>query len=105
KSHTAANMILSLIQSGKRVGITALSHKVIVGLMQKVVKFAGEQSVSVQCLRKVTTVSKVPAQQIEEVTSYDKIFAALKSNAVNIVGGTPWLWAREEMAGAVDVLF
>jgi len=31
--------------------------------------------------------------------------AALQSGEVNVLGGTAWLWARPEFAGAVDVLF
>ena len=43
KSHTAANMILELLKMGKKVGITALSHKVIHGLMDKVQRTADSQ--------------------------------------------------------------
>ena len=35
KSHTAACMIISLVKAGKKIGICALSHKVISGLLEK----------------------------------------------------------------------
>ena len=40
KSYTAAKMILSLVKAGKKVGVTALSHKVITALLEKVVAAA-----------------------------------------------------------------
>jgi predicted RecB family nuclease len=105
KSHTAADIILAIIQSGKKVGITALSHKVITGLMQKVVKAANESGIPVQCLRKVTTVSQVQDPQIIEETKNEKVVSNLNNGNIRIFGGTPWLWAREDMANSVDVLF
>src|SRR5690606_17108686 len=54
KSHTAANMILSLIKTGKKIGITALSHKVVDGLMEKVAKVAEGEGIFLQCVKKVS---------------------------------------------------
>jgi len=34
-----------------------------------------------------------------------EILDALRSNAVQVVAGTPWLWARQDMADSIDVLF
>lgn len=104
KSHTAASMILKLIDEGKKIGITAMGHKVIVGLMQKVVEQAKEQGMNIQCLRKVSAISEVQDEGISETTSYDPIFAALKDDNINIIGGTAWLWSREEMFESVDYL-
>ncbi len=42
KSHTAARMILTLVKAGKKVGVTALSHKVITALLEKVVSCSGK---------------------------------------------------------------
>src|SRR5262249_47494908 len=33
-----------------------------------------------------------------------RILRALKKGTANVVGGTSWLWAREDMLEAVDVL-
>src|SRR5690606_20395948 len=104
KSHTAASMILKLIGQGKKIGITAMGHKVIVGLMQKVVGQANEQGMNIQCLRKVSAISEVQDEGIAETTSYEPIFAAIKDDKINIIGGTAWLWCREEMFESVDFL-
>jgi predicted RecB family nuclease len=105
KSHTAAEMILALIQTGKKVGITALSHKVITELIHKVIKAGLAKGVSIQCMRKVSTLSDDPHPQIIEETNNDKVSTAIQGRSIQILGGTPWLWAREGMADSVDVLF
>lgn len=103
KSHTAAEMILALIQSGKKVGITALSHKVISGLMQKVVKAGKDKGKSVRCLQKVSTPSIPPNPDIVEVKDNQKVVSEIKN--FDVIGGTAWLWTRPDMAESVDVLF
>jgi predicted RecB family nuclease len=105
KSHTAAEMILALIQSGKKVGITSLSHKVLTELMHKVIKAGLAKGVSIQCMRKVSSLSETSLPQIIEETNNDKVATAIHGYSIQILGGTPWLWAREGMAKSVDVLF
>jgi uncharacterized protein len=50
KSYTGARMICALVRVGKRVGITANSHKVIRNLLDGVVEAATEMGVDVQCI-------------------------------------------------------
>lgn len=105
KSHTAAEMILSLIQSGKKVGITALSHKVITELMHKVIKAGVGKGIRIQCMRKVSSISENLHPQIIEEEDNNKVETAIHAGSIQILGGTPWLWAREGMFNSVDVLF
>jgi uncharacterized protein len=35
----------------------------------------------------------------------DKVLKALQDNQAHVAAGTAWLWAREDFAEAVDVLF
>lgn len=105
KSHTAAQMIISLVRSGKKVGITALSHKVIRGLLEKVIKASDEQNLSLRCIQKVTELSGHNNARIIETDKNDAVLKALESNEVQVAAGTAWLWAREDFAEAVDVLF
>jgi len=105
KSHTAANMILALIKANKKIGITALSHKVIRELLEKVVKAATGLGERVTCVQKVTTVSGANDPSIMEVTKNEHVLSALNSGKAQIAAGTSWLWADESFAEAVDVLF
>jgi predicted RecB family nuclease len=105
KTWTGARMICDLVRAGKRVGICAVSHKVIQNLMQEVLKAAACERVAVACMRKVKNRSAGPDPGIIETTDNAAVLAALRSGESNVAGGTAWLWAREEYFQAVDVLF
>jgi len=105
KTFTGARMIADLVRAGRRVGICAVSHKVIVNLMKEVVRAAGEVGVRVTCLRKVAEKSEAPEPGIVETTDNAAVLDALRIRHANVAGGTAWLWAREEFFEAVDVLF
>ena len=53
----------------------------------------------------MTERSAEPPGGIEETTDTRKPLADLESGEANVVGGTAWLWSREDYAGTVDVLF
>lgn len=105
KTYTAAAMILRALAAGKRVGVTANSHKVIVNLLEDVEKTAArEGQAPVKCLHKVTERSEHLPDWLAETTNNDEALAAF-DNGFAILAGTAWLWAREDAAGLVDLLF
>lgn len=53
KSYTASNMIIGLIRANKKIGVTALSHKVITGLLEKVQMEADKAGLKINMLQKV----------------------------------------------------
>lgn len=104
KTFTGAQMICELVRRGASVGVTAVSHKVILNLLNTVMKVAGESGLQVNCIQKVTTKSDQPST-IEEVTDNNEAIARLRDGRAHVLGGTPWLWPRPEVLGVVDVLF
>src|SRR5262249_52404145 len=78
KTYTAAQMICALVRANKRVGVTAVSHRVIRTLLEEVVKAAAKETLRVECLHKVNEKALVPADHIREVTSYDAAIDALR---------------------------
>ena len=98
-------MIVELVKRGKRVGVSAVSHKVIDNLLQSALKAAADERVELACIHKVTELSAKPPEGIEETNSNDAPLAALEAGEANVVGGTAWLWSREQYAGSLDVLF
>jgi uncharacterized protein len=107
KTFTGARMICELLRQGKRVGITATSHKVIGNLLKEVVKAAGEEKLTnLKCVQKVKKEDK-PEQDppyIQTTVDNEETLAAFMGGA-NVLAGTQWLWAREDYFEAVDVLF
>lgn len=104
KTFTAARMIVALVAAGKRVGITALSHKVIRNLLDDVVRAAAANGTRLQCIQKIDEPSVVPDPHIAETEDNDDVRLALASGTAQVGAGTSWLWARDGMQNAVDVL-
>ena len=106
KTYTGARMILSLVRAGKRVGISANSHKVIGNFITAVLKAAGEEGIEVQVAQKITQDGQgVDLEGVLVTKDGDLLIGRLAEGSLDVVGGTPWLWAAEKSQGAVDVLF
>ena len=104
KTFTGARMICALVQEGKRVGVSALSHKVIRNLLEEVVEAAHEEGIAgIRCLQRSN--DEEPNAEIAVARENDEALAALHSGRANVVGGTSWLWTPEAACEAVDVLF
>ena len=104
KTFTGARMICDLVQRGARVGVTAVSHKVIRNLLDAVMKEAGARSSQIRCAHKVSEESETPPP-VREITGNEEALASLAAGDVSVLGGTAWLWARSDAEDAVDVLF
>ena len=105
KTYAGARMILDLLARGRRVGVTANSHKVISNLLGAVCQAAREQGVDiVRGIQKANAGDGCFNPHIEPASTNDEVAYALASGRANLAGGTAWLWARPEMAGAVDLL-
>lgn len=106
KTFTGARMICEAVRSGLKVGITAVSHKVIRNLLEAAVTAAREMDLEVVCVQKVADAGPGNAfPEIVETSENEDVFAMLTSGEAHIGAGTAWLWSREEAAHSVDVLF
>jgi predicted RecB family nuclease len=102
KTHTGARMICDCLRNGQKVGITAVSHKVIRKLLEETLAAA---DFPVACIEKVREKSKIPNPSIVETKGNEDVLEALESGKARLAAGTAWLWAREEFEGSIDVLF
>ena len=108
KTYTGARMIVECVRKGMKVGITAVSHKVVRNLLDAALTAAAEEKVTLSCVQKVGEKAKgqgPPVAGIEEVTDNADVLDALTDGRAQVGAGTAWLWSREEYAGALDVLF
>lgn len=103
KTHTGAQMIVELLRRGQRVGVTAVSHKVIRNLLDKVLAAARDAGVHVEAVHKVSAKSDGVVAEIEETTDNEEALAALRAG--KLLGGTGWLWARDDAVASADYLF
>ena len=103
KSTVGAAMIVDLVAEGNRIGVTANSHKVIGELLTKVTKNAADRGIGVAIGQR--TNGQPASTGFTHLKTNPPARAALADGSVDVVGGTTWLWAREDMADSVDVLF
>jgi predicted RecB family nuclease len=105
KTYTGARMITALVRAGRKVGVTALGHKVIRNLLNEVVQAAEAERTPLRCVQKVDERSAAPHPAILEVQDNASPLAALQTDGADVAAGTAWLWSRPEYVEAVDVLF
>lgn len=106
KTYCGAHMICELVAQGKKVGVTATSHRVIRHLLEEVAKEAAQRGSVVRLAHKCAEDERDSGDTcVDLFADNDDALNALLRGTVDVLGGTAWLWAREEFAGAVDVLF
>lgn len=99
KSYTASHMILHLILQGKKLGVTAMSHKVITALLHKVWNLVVEGGHSISLMQKTDGNLELPW-----ATTMDPAKAIASLAHVHLLAGTPFLWANEDLLESVDYL-
>ena len=105
KTYTAAQAILRLLKDGRRVGVTANSHKAILNVLRTVHE-------AMVATKKVFRIVKVGQSEDDPLIASGAIANAEPSDAVNalgngpvVMGGTAWLFSRPELQGTFDYLF
>ena len=105
KTYTGARMVVELVKHGRRVGITAVSHKVISKLLQDICNAAKHAGIRLRAVQKANETDGCSDSMVTQVDDNEEVFDALASGAAQIAAGTSWLWARDDMANSTDVLF
>jgi uncharacterized protein len=98
-------MICALVQQGKKIGVTAVSHKVIRKLLDEVLDAAVEIGIAGLACAHRNDGADSGSGRVRAIGTNDEALQALERGEVNVLGGTPWLWAREQFADSVHVLF
>jgi uncharacterized protein len=105
KTYTGARMICALVKAGKRVGVTATGHKVIRNLLRAVSAEAAAQGQHVRVGHKAGEPGEYGDDGVREFEGNEDARDVIAARSVQVLGGTAWMWSREEFASAVDVLF
>ncbi|TWT84536.1 RecBCD enzyme subunit RecD [Planctomycetes bacterium CA13] len=101
KTYHAARMIVALASQGKKVGVTAVSHKVIANLLNEAAKF--DQEGKCTFAHKPKKGEKDTVDRITVLNSNPDALDAVSAGTV--VGATAWLWSSEPAEGILDYLF
>jgi predicted RecB family nuclease len=106
KTYTGAHMIVELLRYGRRVGVTAQSHKAISNLLRQVSAAAAKADLSLRAIQKCDTGDEVvgdPGVTLAKNNAH--VASGFAGGDFHLAAGTSYLFAREEMEGLVDVLF
>lgn len=102
KSYTASHMIVKLLKEGKKIGITALSHKVIINLLNKVKEVADEERFALKVLYKGSSTEETISFW-DTPKSTGGVIGAIPN--YHIIAGTSFMWCKDGFKDAVDYLF
>lgn len=106
KTYTGAQLVLSLLDAGHRVGVAANSHKAICNLLHEVEKHAEARGVAFRGLQKHSGGDSKFESTLDKplIDSSDSPAAFPTAPGIELMAGTAWLWCREEMRESVDYL-
>ncbi len=105
KTWTGARMIAALVAAGRRVGITAQSHKAITNLLDATAEAFAERGLPFAAIQKSDGEAASTRSGNRATDDNGEVARELAAGSVSIAAGTAWLWARAEMLESVDVLF
>ena len=104
KTWLGARLIVHLIRLGKRIGVSANSHKAIHNLLAEVERVAADEDVTFAGLKKCS--GKDPDTMFDgELIENSPDNADFTDRSKRLVAGTAWLFSREEMDSTLDYLF
>ncbi|MFN8175841.1 MAG: TM0106 family RecB-like putative nuclease [Solirubrobacteraceae bacterium] len=106
KTYTGARVIAELLRRGSRVGVASTSHKAINKLLAEVEEVCVERGIELHGVKKFSGEGSRYERDGDRdlIVNTDQNDVALGSGH-NLVGGTAWLFCREEAGQAFDHLF
>jgi hypothetical protein len=102
KTYIGSHMIAALARKGKRIGVTAVSHKVILNLLKGVHQESQQEGAVAVAHQDGAPGDDFP-NYVRLLANKDESISALREGVV--VGGTAWLWSNSALEGKLDYLF
>jgi uncharacterized protein len=103
KTWQGAKAAIALMRAGRRIGVTALSHKAISKLLEEIEREAREQGFAFRGRKKSTSGDEGTRYEGRFIDSADR-WQDLLDEELQLVAGTSWLFARADFAGFLDTL-
>ncbi|PHO01885.1 nuclease [Rhodobacteraceae bacterium 4F10] len=109
KTYVTARAILSLVRQGKRVGVSSNSHDAIRNVLMGCIDALEDDDIDLT-VHDVTIAHKDKTGAGPLPEGYRDIIQTRSSSdalhgSASVVGGTAWLFSREELADSFDYLF
>lgn len=101
KTTTSAAAIVTAVAAGLRVGVCANAHDAIANLLHAVAREAARRELTVGILH---AGGREPTATVAVAANRDAAAKVTTDPTLRVVGGTSWLFCREELAGMFDLL-
>lgn len=105
KSYSGSKAIIELLRSGKKIGITAHSHKVITNLVAKVYEDASKAKIRFNIIQNLDYQPDKQLPNWEIVCRRNDVVLDRISAGFDVVAGTSFMWALPDFFNSVDYLF
>jgi uncharacterized protein len=102
KTYTASHAVVEMLARGKRVGVSSHSHKAIKNLLLQVEEVAAARNLRFRGVKKSSYEEQFLNGSIIEDTTDN---AEVAEGGHDLIAGTAWLFAREELDQKLDYLF
>ncbi len=103
KTFAGGEIICTLVEKGLRVGVTAVSHKVVVNLLESAAERARARGLALRIVHRQT--GKYEGDLgITRINPLPKVRKALTEDEIDLLGATAWCWTKPEFQQSVDVL-
>ena len=103
KTYTGAQIVCVLVRAGLRVGVTAVSHKVIVNLLEAIAEQAHKDGFLMRLVHRQDGEYE-GKWEVQRRYDYGDIRGGLGNGTIDVLGATAWCWARPDFEQSVDVL-
>jgi uncharacterized protein len=104
KTYTAAHVVVDLVARGRRVGVSAMTHRAIGTLLEAVCEVAEETGQPVRILQRCAEGEECGPPGVHRAADNAAVGAALAAGEVDVVAGTSWLFADHRLDDSLDVL-
>ena len=104
KTYTSARIILNLIKAGKKVGVTAHSHKAILNMLKMIFQ-QNKEGLSFTCQKVKDSQNKEEEQNFFQNLPVDLVEGAGAVKNAEVTAGTVFFFSRAEQENTYDYLF
>lgn len=103
KTHRTAACIIELLKDGKKIGVSANSHKAIHNLLRKIEEMSAlDQDVSLKGVKRSNSSSE---SEYNSLTGLIINSSEIKFEEINLIAGTAWLFTEDSTDQKLDYLF
>ena len=104
KTFTGAHVAVELVRRGCRVGVCATTHRAIGQLLDEIARVAERERRALRMLQRCDDGDRCSAPGVAHTRDSKVVVSAVADGEVDVVGGTPWLFAIEALDTAFDAI-